>query len=93
MGIIYLIHFNDKLSHAQHYVGWTTNLEKRIKLHKSGRGSALMKAVVENGIEFTVVRTWEGDRELERFLKNKKNTKFYCPICSGHCKKLKIKEF
>jgi hypothetical protein len=40
-----------------------------------------------------VVRTWEGDRELERFLKNKKNTKFYCPICSGHCKKLKIKEF
>lgn len=44
-----------------------------------------MKAVTEAGIEWEVVRTWpDGDRTLERHLKNRKKAWTFCP----HCNKL-----
>jgi len=89
---VYLIHLDNKLAHAQHYVGFTKNLKARLGRHGVGAGSTFMKAVVNAGITFRVSRTWVGDRKLERILKNTKNVKLYCPICSGQYKELKIKE-
>jgi predicted GIY-YIG superfamily endonuclease len=82
-GIIYLIHFDTKLHHAQHYLGFCKdgNLEKRIERHMSGDGSKLMRAVMENGITWRVVKTWVGTRTFERSLKNKKNSRCLCPAC------------
>lgn len=81
-GTIYLIHFGRPLFHAKHYLGWTGNLTSRIKRHFEGHGSRLMAAVLAAGIEITVVRTWAGDRNLERKLKKRKNSPKLCPICS-----------
>jgi len=59
MGTIYLIHFDEKLSHAQHYLGYTGgDLEARL----------------ERGIAWRLVRTWSGGRKLERKLKRRKNS-------------------
>jgi predicted GIY-YIG superfamily endonuclease len=84
--MVYLIHFSQKLSHAQHYLGFVDgNLKRRIRLHKSGRGAKLLAAVNLNGIDWQVVRVWpEGDRELERKLKNYKKARCFCPVCRGN---------
>ncbi len=83
VGTVYLIHFDEKLAHAQHYIGFTTNLEQRIATHKSGFGSALMAAVTQNGIGWKVVRTWENvTRAFERKMHKMNNTARYCPVCA-----------
>ena len=49
----------------------------------AGRGSALTRAAVSLGIRLTLVRSWIGDRNLERSLKNRKNSKGLCPNCKA----------
>jgi len=85
MGIVYLVHFKTKLHHAQHYLGYceSGNLENRIDRHMRGDGSKLLKAATEAGIEWSVVHTWDGDRNSERALKNRKHTSRFCPACKG----------
>src|SRR5436305_13660221 len=83
MATIYLIHFDEKLAHAQHYLGWTTNLDKRLEAHRSGNGGALMAAVTQAGIGWRVVRTWNGTRDDERRLKRWKKIREACPDCSA----------
>jgi predicted GIY-YIG superfamily endonuclease len=83
MSKVYLIHFNRRFKHAGHYLGFSTNLDKRITDHLCGMGSRLMEVITEAKIEWKVVRTWEGDRKLERRLKNRNNAPSLCPICSG----------
>ena len=87
--VVYLIHFDVPLGdlcnprgRAQHYIGYTENLEQRLEQHRNGNGSAIMAAVSEAGIGWRVVRTWEGGRDLERRLKRRKNSPKLCPICS-----------
>lgn len=84
--IVYLLHFDAPYKGAQHYLGSTTDLGKRIARHQSGDGSKLMKAVVEvAGIKFQVSRIWlrpNGDgRQYERMLKGRHNHKSLCPLC------------
>jgi predicted GIY-YIG superfamily endonuclease len=80
--MVYLIHLNEKFKGCQHYIGFTENLEARLKHHHSGTGARFLKAVKEAGIDFGVSRTWpEGDRKLERRLKNWKKVRQLCPIC------------
>lgn len=81
MGTIYLLHFDRPYKHARHYLGWTRDLPARIARHFSGHGSKLMRAVQRAGIGAKVVRTWPGDRHLERALKNRKNGCRLCPEC------------
>lgn len=81
-GVIYLICFKTPFRHARHYMGFTKNLERRFRRHLDGNGSALLRAVVEAGIEFQIVRTWAGDRHLERKLKNRKSGPRLCPVCN-----------
>jgi predicted GIY-YIG superfamily endonuclease len=84
-GTVYLIHFDTHLAHARHYLGWTEgdDIDARIESHKSGSGACILRACNENDIEYEVVRTWSNvDRFFERWLKNQKGTKFFCPCCN-----------
>ena len=80
-GTIYLLHFSKPYYHVRHYIGWTTNLTKRLAQHRKGQGARLLQVIIEHGITFTLARTWIGDRHLERKLKNRHNAPKLCPIC------------
>lgn len=80
---VYLIHFNRRLKHAGHYIGFTTDLDKRLTDHLCGQGARLMEVLMLSKIEWKLARTWRGDRKFERWLKNKKDADWFCPICSG----------
>lgn len=84
--MVYLIHFEKKFWHTQHYLGYTADekFDKRIAHHRAGTGSRLMRAVTRAGIEWSVVRTWPNeDGHFERQLKNRKKSRCLCPKCIG----------
>jgi predicted GIY-YIG superfamily endonuclease len=80
---VYLLHFEEKLAHSQHYIGYAKDVAKRTKAHANGTsGARLMEVIHDKGIGFVVARVWpEGDRTLERKLKNRKNGPKLCPSC------------
>ena len=87
---VYLIHFDQPIGdlenprgQAQHYLGFTEDLEARLQAHTTGNGSAIMAAVAKAGVGWELARTWDGDRRLERQLKNQHNSPRLCPICRG----------
>ena len=80
---VYLIHFEQRFHHAGHYLGFTKHLWFRIITHRANMGAKLLRAVNHAGIRWVVVRTWAVDsQELERKLKNLKNSPRLCPICN-----------
>ena len=80
--MLYLIHFEKKIEHAQHYVGATKNIANRIKLHRVGRGANILRVANRLGIKWELVRVWKGSFELEIQMKKMKNSPRYCPVCS-----------
>ena len=87
-GTVYLLHFEQSIGsptnpkgRANHYIGWTTDLDKRLHQHRRGWSACIVKAFKKAGIKFVLAATWEGDRALERSLKNKKHASRFCPIC------------
>lgn len=80
---VYLLHFERKLHHAQHYIGVTDDLDARMAEHRAGRGARLMEVITSLGIPWQIARTWESDRKFERRLKKQKNAPRLCPICRG----------
>jgi predicted GIY-YIG superfamily endonuclease len=84
--VIYLLHFDRPISTlhtCQHYIGWTDNLYERLLAHERGQGARLTQVALERGIGWRVARTWDGDRQFERRLKNRKNARLLCPICQA----------
>ena len=82
LGTVYLLHFDSKYKHAQHYIGWTQNLEQRLIEHASGRGARLIAVIVAAGISFSLVRTWEQvTKGQERKFKKWKKASDLCPVC------------
>lgn len=81
--MIYIIHFDEPLAHARHYVGYYKrgNLKRRLEEHRSGRGARILQVCNERGIEYRVARLMPGDRNRERQIKNAKCTPRYCPEC------------
>jgi predicted GIY-YIG superfamily endonuclease len=81
--MIYVYHFQTKLSgHAQHYIGSSPDPFGRIIEHKRGRGARITQVCNERGIHYTLVGVYPGGRQEERAMKNQKNHKRFCPICS-----------
>lgn len=78
---VYLLHFDVPYRHAQHYLGYASNLDRRLAEHRAGHGARLMEVVNAAGINWALVRTWDGDRKLERRLKNRHKASGICPIC------------
>jgi predicted GIY-YIG superfamily endonuclease len=81
--VVYLIHFNEAFKHARHYLGYAEDLDARLERHRSGDGARLLAVLKSAGIAWRCVRTWQGDRKLERQLKNRHNAPKLCAICSG----------
>lgn len=81
--IIYLIHFTRKYRHAQHYLGSTEDLGRRIAEHqREYHRKGLLAAVNRAKIPWLVARTWEApDRELEYQLKAWHGSARFCPVC------------
>lgn len=83
-GVVYLLHFSEPYEHARHYIGFTTDLAKRLEEHQRGRsGAKLTEAAAAAGVRFQVVRTWAGDRNLERRLKKRRSAVRFCPVCAA----------
>ncbi len=81
-GTVYLLHFQRPYRHARHYLGWTTDLPRRVAQHRRGlSGARLMEVVHAAGIPFVVARTWRGSRVLERRKKGQGGRGKICPIC------------
>jgi hypothetical protein len=57
-----------------------------VKWHKDGPGAKLMGVINYHFIEWSLERVWTGRpnfRVFEAELKNYKNARLLCPICSG----------
>lgn len=81
IGTIYLLHFDQPFGHAKHYMGWARNLDGRLQHHAAGTGANLLKHVAAAGIGWTLSRTWTGDRDRERRLKQMGGLSRRCPLC------------
>lgn len=79
----YLLHFSTPFRHARHYLGFAHDLNARLADHATGHGVRLTSVVRDAGIIWTLARTWQGGRSLERRLKNRKEAPMLCPICAG----------
>lgn len=82
MGTVYLLHLDPAYKQARHYTGWASNLDARLAHHRAGSGARLCQVAVEAGSELILARTWPGDRNFERHIKNGKNVPLLCPICN-----------
>jgi predicted GIY-YIG superfamily endonuclease len=94
-GLIYLIHFDRHYHHSRHYLGFVTSknkLQARLERHRNNNGAKLLRAVNLAGIGWQVVRTWDGDRALERKYKNRKRAAALCPLCRSGGLSLTIEE-
>jgi len=81
---VYLLHFDRPLHHARHYLGYASDLQKRLDIHRRGGSddARLMQVLRERGIGFKLARTWPGgDRRLERKLKKRHESPRLCPLC------------
>lgn len=99
VGSVYLLHFHPPGEPevcstlggwgrygAQHYVGWALDLEARMREHRShsGRGAKVVRELLARGLDFSVVRVWEGaTKELENRIKMSGRYRDACPICVG----------
>ena len=82
MATVYLLHFDEPYKHARHYLGYAEDLEARLAQHRAGQAARLTQVIKEAGITFTLVRTWEGGRDLERQLKRWHDSPALCPLCN-----------
>lgn len=80
--VVYLLHFERPYKHARHYLGSTDDLRERLEQHVRGTGARLLAVVRDAGIAWTIARTWQGDRTLERRLKRHGGMRRLCPRCT-----------
>lgn len=85
-GYVYVLHFEEPLSHAKHYVGSSEKLRERLTAHANGAGSNLCRVLWQAGIEWHLgglyTTSHAGIRRIERGLKNQHNAHRYCSTCS-----------
>lgn len=81
VGTVYLLHFEKPYKHARHYLGWTVDIDRRMKSHATGNGARLMEVITQNRIPWHVARTWTGGKELEQALKTWHNGSRHCFTC------------
>ena len=83
IGNVYLVHLARSLNGARHYLGFSTDIPKRIKAHRAGRGTPLLGAATKKKIPWRLVRTWRNrDGYFEQELKRGHDMKDLCPVCS-----------
>jgi predicted GIY-YIG superfamily endonuclease len=91
--VCYLIHFDEPVgrSKAQHYLGFATDLRRRIAQHRAGKGSAITARANALGIGWRVVRVWrDADLDAEQALKAML-PKNLCPYCNVRVRRQKAR--
>jgi hypothetical protein len=90
---LYLIHFEHKRHHAQHYLGSSIDLIGRLTDHANGQGARLTRALWEDSEAWTLAAVfvprnpnYDNVRDLERIAKMRHNGKAYCPLCHDNPK-------
>jgi len=81
---LYLFHLEPRYRHAGHRLGWSTDLQARIRQHLDAgrRSSPLIRAQLAAGGSAVVARVWVGgDRTLESRLKRGGGLSRHCPLC------------
>ena len=88
-GHLYLFHFNAPLGNlsnrraqAQHYVGFTDDLDTRIAKQLAGKGAKIVAAALERGLVFELY-SWPATLEVEKLVKARKQTSVFCPACAA----------
>ena len=83
-GQVYIIHLARPLagSKSRHYVGFSTQVQKRLWHHRNNSGSNFLREANKQGIPYTLCVIFNGTKHDERGLKNCKNTARYCPCCN-----------
>lgn len=85
-GFVYVLHFDDPIAHAQHYIGSTTSPLRRLAQHASGHGSRLCRELHARGIGFRLASLHTTNltnmRKAERRMKDQKNSSRYCKFCT-----------
>jgi hypothetical protein len=83
-GFIYLLHWYDRKGRVEHYIGWTRDLEARLKCHygESG-GCPTTKKYRRAGLRGKLARLWRGTVWGERKLQQTLDFPTDCPICRG----------
>ena len=87
---VYILHFDRPYWRTcRHYVGYTKiGVEERVRIHRAGNGSRLVRYAINKGIDFTIAlveqySTIGEARKRELQLKRGRNLKRMCPICRG----------
>jgi predicted GIY-YIG superfamily endonuclease len=83
-GYVYIIHLARPLagSKARHYVGFSTQPDKRLWHHRNNTGSKFLREANRQGIPYCLVVLQTGTKRDERRLKKTHNTAKYCPCCN-----------
>lgn len=85
---LYLIHFDDALHHAKHYLGSSDDVLQRLAAHARGTAARLTEVLREQEMPWKVAAIWQitdptiTPRNLERKLKNRNNGPKLCPVCN-----------
>jgi len=85
---VYVLHFDRPYwSNCQHYVGYTKiGVQERLRVHRAGNGSKLVKYAMSRGINFSLVHVENFDtvgeaRRRERQIKKNGGGGKICPLC------------
>jgi len=83
-GFIYLLHWRHRTGRVEHYIGWTRDLEARMRAHASGSGGCpTTRGYRRAGMRGRLVRLWRGTMSDERTLQQTLTFPLDCPICCG----------
>lgn len=89
VGTVYLIHFSGRTAAGhQHYLGWTTDVTRRLARHRAGYGAQETKKAVEEGLKLKLAQTWRGTPDDERRIKQERRRVrrgfgCLCPYCEA----------
>jgi predicted GIY-YIG superfamily endonuclease len=85
VGTVYLLHFSGRTAAGrQHYLGWTTDLPKRLARHQAGRGAGETRRAVEQGLKLKLAQAWRGTPADERRIKEERRRveKSFACLCA-----------
>lgn len=91
---VYLLHYLQDIGdptkptgYARHYLGSTSrSLKQRLAEHAGGQGAKITAAFAQQNIDFICVRTWNGGRAVERYLKRRHAHARLCPLCNPNAR-------
>jgi predicted GIY-YIG superfamily endonuclease/GNAT superfamily N-acetyltransferase len=82
-----VLHFHQPLAHAQHYVGCTASLFKRLTNHANGHGARLLEELMLQGLSWELGGLYSCShaemRRHERALKDFKQAHRFCQLCNS----------